>query len=58
MILSHKLYDKDFVNCHSLTVAFANNVLPVLSPFLLTAASADNVLPVMAPFFTNGGISG
>ena len=32
------------------TAGFADNVLPVMSPFSLTAAFADNVLPVMSPF--------
>jgi hypothetical protein len=31
----------------SLTAAFADNVLPLLSPFSPTTAFADNVLPVM-----------
>jgi hypothetical protein len=31
-------------------VAFADHVLPLLSPFSPTAAFADNVLPLLSPF--------
>jgi hypothetical protein len=40
--LSHRLRNKNFVNCHELTAAFADNVLPV----------------VLSPFFSDGGICG